>query len=275
MFIRRWVTKIKGFSRSHPVTAILIVAIILAVGFGATRVWASFETLRGSGRYISEMEAITTFNFDATKGEKGIIAYTLDEPANVRIRLVDRNDPEMVHRVLISYATQEPGEHEVEWDGKDESGNYLNPTQVRVHIQAELLASKITRQAVEIFSLVGRPYGHLHRLHEPEKCGFFTLDVNEPEPGSVLTGEVKLVLEVVGPFRGYAEDGGVGIRGYVDKTLVLDQWLEPQEVRDKFPYLTWTLDTSAFLNGEHILRLSMCDHSDHPGMASLKAEFQN
>ena len=84
-----------------------------------------------------------------------------------------------------------------------------------------------------------------------------------------------MVIEVVGPFRGYAEEGGVGIRGYVDKTLVLNQWLEPEEVQTNFPYLTWTLDTSAFTNGEHTLRLSMCDHSDHPGMASLKAEFQN
>jgi hypothetical protein len=79
----------------------------------------------------------------------------------------------------------------------------------------------------------------------------------------------------VGPFRGYAEEGGVGIRGYVDKILVLDQWLEPDDVKARFPYLTWTLDTSAFPNGEHLLRLSMCDHNDHPGVASLKAKFQN
>lgn len=53
------------------------------------------------------------------------------------------------------------------------------------------------------------------------------------------------------------------------------QWLEPEEVRAGFPLLTWTLDTVAFPNGEHILRLSMCDHKDHPGLASLKVEFQN
>jgi hypothetical protein len=46
-------------------------------------------------------------------------------------------------------------------------------------------------------------------------------------------------------------------------------------VKANFPYLTWTLDTSAFSNSEHMLYLSMCDHSDHPGLASLKAEFQN
>ena len=275
MFIRHWVAKIKGFSRSHPLTAVLIVVLIIAVGFGATRVWATYETFRGSGRYISDMEAITAFNFDPTKEEKGTIAYTLEEPAKVRIRIIDRDDPELVHRVLISYEEQEPGEYVVEWDGKDATGNYLNPYEVQVNLQAELLATKITRQAVEMFSLVGRPYGHLHRLHEPDKCGFFTLQFTNSELGSVLTGEAQLVIEIVGPFRGYAEEGGVGIRGYVDKTLVLDQWLEPQEVRDRFPYLTWTLDTSAFPNGEHFLRLSMCDHQDHPGVASLKAEFQN
>lgn len=276
MFTRHWTAKIKNFSRRHPVTAVLIVVLLLAVGFSATRVWASYETARGGpGHYLTDAEAITAFTFDPTKGEMGTISYTLTEPANVRVRLVDREDPELVHRVLISYEKQEAGVHEIQWDGKDDSGNYLDPMGIRVNIQAELTGNKLTRKAIQMFSLVGRPYGHLHRLHDPEKCGFFTMRFSEPAPGSVLTGEVKLVIEVVGSFRGYAEDGGVGIRGFVDKTMVLDQWLEQGEVKAEFPYLTWTLDTSAFPNGEHILRLSMCDHNDHPGVASLKAEFQN
>ena len=274
MFMRHWFAKIRNFSRRHPVTAILIVVLILACGFSATRVWASFELLRGSGRYITDAEAITSFTFDPTKGETGTISYTLTEPAQVRIRLIDRSDPELIHRVLISFEKQEPGFHEIQWDGLDASGNFVNPKEIRVSIHAELTATKLTRKAIEMFSLVGHPYGHLHRTHDPDKCGVYTLQFIEPAPGSVLSGEVKLVLEV-GDFRGFAEEGGVGIRGYVDKTLVLDQWLEPEEVRAKFPYLTWTLDTSAFSNGEHILRLAMCDHSDHPGVASLKAEFQN
>ena len=275
MFIRRWITKIKGFSRSHPVTAILIVVLIIACGYSATRVWASFQTVQPPGRFLTDVEAITAFTFDPTKGETGTISYTLTEPANVRVRLIDKADPELIHRVLISYEEQEPGVYDIEWDGCDASGNYVDPFEVRISIQAEHTATKLTRHAIEVFSLVGHPYGHLHRTHDPEKCGFYSLQFTEPEQGSVLTGEVKLVLEVTGDFRGFAIEGGVGIRGYVDKTLVLNQWLEPEEVRAKFPYLTWTLDTSAFPNGEHILRLSMCDHSDHPGMASLKAEFQN
>ena len=274
MFMRHWFAKIKGFSRRHPLTAVLIVVLIIAVGYSATRVWASFQTVQGPGRFLTEVEAITAFTFDPTKGETGTISYTLTEPAKVRIRLIDRSDPELIYRVLISYEKQEPGVHEIEWDGRDASGNYVDPFEIHVNIGAELTATNLTGQAIEILSLVGHPYGHLHRLHEAEKCGFFTLQFIEPAPASVLSGEVKLVLEVLGTFRGFAEEGGIGVRGYVDKTLVLNQWLEPEDVQAKFPYLTWTLDTSAFPNGEHILRLSMCDHSDHPGMASLKAEFQ-
>ena len=275
MFIRRWITKIKGFSRSHPVTAVLIVVLIIACGYSATRVWASFQTVQPPGRFFTDAEAISAFTFDPTKGETGTISYTLTEPAKVRVRLIDREDPELIHRVLISYEKHEPGVHEIEWDGKDASGNDVDPMGGLVIIQAELTSTKLTRQAIEMASLVGHPYGHLHRTHDSEKCGFYTLQFSEPAPGSVLTGEVKLVLELLGDFRGYAEEGGIGVRGYVDKTLVLNQWLEPEEVIANFPYLTWTLDTSAFPDGEHILRLSMCDHSDHPGMASLKAEFQN
>ena len=274
MFVRRWIAKIKGFSRRHPVTAILIVVLILACGYSATRVWATFETVQPPGRFLTDVEAITALTFDPTKGETGTISYTLTEPAIVRVRFIDRDDPELIHRVLIAYEEQEPGFHEIQWDGCDASGNYLKPMEMRVNIQAEHTATKITQEAAHMFGLVGHPYGHLHRLHDPEKCGSYTLQFIEPAPESVLSGEVKLVLEV-GDFRGFAIEGGVGIRGYVDKTLVLNQWLEPEEVQAKFPYLTWTLDTSAFPNGEHILRLSMCDHSDHPGMASLKAEFQN
>ncbi|MFC2122739.1 FlgD immunoglobulin-like domain containing protein [Bacteroidota bacterium] len=275
MIYKRLIEKITGFLRSRPLTAALIAVLILAIAFSATRVWASYEMARGPGRYITDTEAVTAFNFNPFIGEKGTISYTLAEEAKVRVRLVDRDDPELVHRVLISYEQQEPGVHNVEWDGKDASGNYLDPTKVRVHIQGELTSTKITRKAIQIFSMVGRPYGHLHRLHEPDKCGFYTIVFRQVEPGSVLTGKVQLIIEVIGSFRGYAEEGGVGIRGYVDKTLVLDQWLEPEDVRAKFPFLTWTLDTSAFPNSEHTLRLSMCDHNDHPGVASLKAIFQN
>lgn len=275
MLIRHSLGRGRSFVRRYPLTAGLIVVFILASAFTATRIWATTQIGRSGGSFITDTEAITAFTFDPTQGEMGMINYTLKEAAKVRVRLVDREDPELIYRTLISYEQQEPGVHQVAWDGRDDNGSLLDQNIVRVQIQAELLSTPLSRKAIQAFSLVGRPYGHLHRLHDPEKCGFFTLRFSEPAQGTVLTGQARLVIEVVGPFRGYAEEGGVGIRGYVDKTLVLDQWLEPEDVVAKFPYLTWTLDTSAFPSGPHMLRLSMCDHNDHPGVASLKVEFSN
>ena len=275
MSIRQSLDKLRTFTQKYPLTVALVAVLVLAIAFSTLRVWASWQAGQGGGRYITDTEAITAFVFDPTKGEKGIISYNLEEPAKVRVRIVDRDDPELIYSTLISYQEQEPGMHEIEWDGRDDTGNFMDLNAVGVHIQAELLSTKLTRKAIEMFSLVGQPYGHLHRLHDPEKCGFFTLHFAEPVSESVLSGEEELLIEVVGPFRGYAEEGGVGIRGFVDKTLVLDQWLEPEAVRAKFPFITWTLDTAAFPDGEHILRLSMCDHNDHPGVASLKVTFKN
>lgn len=275
MSIHQIAEHVKTVPRKYPLTFALIIVLILAIAFSGLRVWASLEASRAGGRHITNQEAISTFHFDPTKGEKGVISYDLTAPAKVRVRIVNREDPELIYKTLISYQEQVPGTHKLEWDGRDDAGNFVDLNTVGVQIQAELLSTKLTQKAVEMFSLVGSPYGHLHRLHDPNKCGFFTIHFTEPASESVLSGEVKLLIEVVGPFRGYAEEGGVGIRGYVDKTLVLDQWLEPEDVRAKFPYLTWTLDTSAFPDGEHILRLSMCDHKDHPGVASLKVKFDN
>ncbi len=235
---------------------------------------------------MKNLSVISAYTFDPSKGETGKISYELLEPARVRIAITEKDDPDQLYRTLL-WDWQQAGRHVVEWDGTDQSGFPINRKQCAVRIRCiaksahrpgtRVIKSLTTEQLVQ--GLQGPPD---HRGCDAEKCkpmkvrlvGILEKDgmiSKELSPGQVLSGVVTIEAEAAKDARGYADKTGYGVRWIVDQQLVAAQYYE-KEADGKF---SWALDTTAFRNGEHVLRVSTCDHYDHTGLVGAKVVFDN
>jgi len=238
---------------------------------------------------MKNLSTISAYTFDPSKGETGKISYELLEPARMRIAITEKDDPDQLYRILL-WDWQEAGRHVVEWDGTDQSGYPIDRMQcaIRTACMAKsahrpgtrVIKSLTTEQLVQ--GLQGPPD---HRGCDADKCkpmkvrlvGLVEKDakggmkVKELSPGQILSGVVTIEAEAARDARGYADKTGYGVRWMVDQQLVAAQYYE-KECDGKFSY---PLDTTVFRNGEHVLRVSTCDHYDHTGLVGIKVVFGN
>lgn len=238
---------------------------------------------------IKNISVISVYTFDSAKGERGKISYELLEPARTRIAITDKDDPDQLYRVLF-WDWQEAGRQQIEWDGTDQSGYPLDRMKCSVRTKAvakslyqpgtKVIKSLTTEQLIQ--GLQGPPD---HSGCEPEKCKpmkvrFVSISSKndtgtqsnaEILSGAVLSGMVVIEAEVAKDARGYSDKTGYGVRWMINQQLVAAQYYE-KESGGKFSY---SLDTTAFRNGEHVLRVSTCDHYDHIGIAGINVIFDN
>jgi hypothetical protein len=239
---------------------------------------------------VKNLSVIRAYTFDPAKGEKGKISYELTEPARVRIVITEKDDPDQLYRTLL-WDWQEAGRQVVEWDGTDESG-YLIINRKNCSIRTISIAKSAHRPGTRVIKpltteqlvkgLQGPPN---HSRCDADKCKAMTVRFvgllekgakggatnTESSPGPVLSGVVTIEAEAAKDGRGYADKTGYGVRWMVDEQLVAAHYYE-KECDGKFSY---PLDTSAFRNGEHVVRVSTCDHYDHTGVAGTKVVFDN
>jgi len=238
---------------------------------------------------IKNISVISVYTFDPAKGERGKISYELQEPARTRIAITDKNDPDQLYRVLF-WDWQKAGKQQIEWDGTDQSGYPLDRMNCAVRTKAiagslyqpdsKVIKSLTTEQLVQ--GMQGPPD---HSGCDPEKCKPMKVKFinfvskndtgtqvsHESVPGTVLSGVVTIEAQVDKNARGYGDTTGFGVRWMIDQQLVAAQYYE-KESGGKFHY---SLDTTAFRNGEHVLRVSTCDHYDHIGITGIKVIFDN
>ena len=117
----------------------------------------------------------------------------------------------------------------------------------------------------------GHKYGHIHNRHHTWACREVLLKILSPKEGEKLSGKVVIKAEVDKERRGYGDKYGYGVRCYLNRKLVNEQFYKP-ESDGKFSY---PLDTTAFLDGEYMLNLGMCDHNDHGTSAGVKVTIDN
>ena len=238
---------------------------------------------------MKNISVISVYTFDPGKGETGSISYDLLEPARTRIVITAKDDPDQLYRVLF-WDWQGAGKQQIEWDGTDQSGYPLDRMTCAVRTNAiaksvhqpgtKVVKPLTTEQLVQ--GLQGPPD---HSVCDPEKCKpmevrFVSIggksDAGTPlnkklSHGAVLSGVVAIEAEVAKDARGYGNMTGYGVRWMVDQQLVAAQYYE-KESDGKF---RWALDTTAFRDGEHVLRVSTCDHYDHIGLVGTKVIFAN
>ncbi|UCG59479.1 MAG: hypothetical protein JSU70_08190, partial [Phycisphaerales bacterium] len=77
---------------------------------------------------VTEISTFGALSFDPKEKEFGEISYKLSRPAWIRIRIVLRNDEQLVLRTLVDWSKREAGKHVETWDGRDAAGHPINKT---------------------------------------------------------------------------------------------------------------------------------------------------
>ena len=229
-----------------------------------------------------EIEEITIkpASFDPTNGEKGKINFDLAEPGIVRAFVRPKEKRFILLKTLLDFEAKEEGTHELEWDGKDNKGNILDPSMYRISIQAQPLrdseydfeslpwdADPHMREEM-ILCLEDNKRVHAHFVHPKEKCKEMDVKITSPKNGDTVKGKVKIVREIDESTRCYGAAHGHSARFYVDYML-LQENKDDQELVSE-----WVWDTADIPPGKHVLSATCCDHHDHMGADSIMINIE-
>ncbi len=223
---------------------------------------------------LQEVDLTEAFTFRPEQGERASLRYRLAEPAQVQIRVKHSGTRELFLATLLNWERREAGEHVEIWDGCDYSGNRIDMSKATM-----TLFARPPGHGHEIMPLDARTpeeivhseEEHKHETHHPWAEEVPTLQILEPQPQSELSGVVVIRSQVDEDQRGYGDIYGYGVRYYVDGVLAREEFYQP-ESNGTFAY---RLDTTAFPDGAHLLRVGMCDHHQHASSASVPVVFSN
>lgn len=287
----------RKFSLSHHsfhlrsaalIIAVSLIAVVSAQGMNNVNQEKSTTKEEILKPVFRDIIFVRAYAVDPSKGEQAPITYTLTEPALMRIIVCAPNDPDQLYRILL-WEWQEAGPHTVMFDGKDQNGYPLDMKKCAFWASAyekdrykpgTIELKPLTTQDL----ILGKQGPHNHLFCFKDKCkpsqvrfaGFQNVlpnpsdDIFPIKKDVVLSGVVNIKAHVAKDARGYGDITGYGVRWMVDQTLISAQYYE----RDCDGEFEFQLDTSAFPEGSHILRVSCCDHYDHIGVFSMRVNFR-
>ncbi len=224
---------------------------------------------------VKDVSTIRAYTFDPSDGEEGAISYNLLQPARLRIIISAKGDQDQLYRVLL-WDWQEPGNHEVVWDGMDQSGYPVVPKECSIWMRFDPKSTyrpktKVIQPLTTAELVMGKQGLHDHNTCDPDKCKLSKPLIKEPRDGAIVSGTITIKVEVDKNARGYADQSGYGARWMVDQQLIAGMYYE-KESDGKFEF---RLDTTSFPNGPHVIRVGTCDHYDHVGATSIQLIFEN
>jgi hypothetical protein len=201
----------------------------------------------------STREALT---FDPHLGKPATIYYSLTKAGTIRLRIVRRDNPELVLLTLQDWTEQGFGRHEVRWDGRDASGNIINNKKVLITFDAK-----------------DQAFGGKHQEHDARRCYDPKLII---ETTPELTRKIKGNLDIITSFAEGPDrirwDPNCEVKYFIDYSLfkreVFKNIVNTTRFREDKFYLR--LDTTKLSKGEHIITVNINDFNDHIGTASLK-----
>lgn len=217
------------------------------------------------------------FAFDPAKGESGYITYTIDEPARISIKVIKAKTRELYLKTILNWEKREAGTHTETWDGKDYDGKIIDLTEAIIVMEGEPMATYAPgAYSVEGLSdeeiVHGHPFGHAHNVYKEGANVVPELVVTSVKNGDVISGLVKIESELADwSEKGYGEEVGYGVRYYLDHNLVEEEFYDKKS-NGKFSY---TLDTTAYPDGEYNLYVGMCDHHQHATSRGCKIKIKN
>jgi hypothetical protein len=117
----------------------------------------------------------------------------------------------------------------------------------------------------------GKKEGHHHGLHHAYAETIPEIDIISIKDSQIFSGIVLLEAVVSKNKRGYGNKYGYGVRYYLDRKQIAEEFYKPES--DGHFY--YRFDTTAFQDGEHLLTIGMCDHHEHVTSKSYKIIIKN
>lgn len=225
---------------------------------------------------FTDFDMEMAFSFDPAKGEKGVITYTIPEPARISIKVLMAGTRELFLNTILNWEDREAGTHTETWDGRDYSGNIIDLSRAFIVIEGEPKSTyapgKYSLEGMSDEEIIhGHQWGHAHNEYEEAANVVPEIAMTSIEDGDVLSGVVILESEVVSEGKGYGNEAGYGVRYYMDNTVLQEEFYDASS-QGKFSY---SLDTTAVPNGEYTLYVGMCDHHQHVTSKSYKVRIEN
>lgn len=199
--------------------------------------------------WILDRSTSEVLTFNPSRGESATVSFRLTRPARVRVRLVRRDQPSLLVRTLVDWRSLELGQHKIQWDGRDASGNLTDNRKILVVFQGD-------RE---------HDGGIDHFRHEPQNCHDLQVAISsskgtrrvESRSGAIYGLKVQLADRPEGAQRRYH------LRAFLDWT----PWIGPVMIENArwFPLP----EPRALGSGEHVIAVNVDDGNDHVGAATI------
>ncbi|MBI5410250.1 MAG: hypothetical protein HZA14_12885 [Nitrospirae bacterium] len=199
--------------------------------------------------YIINRSTYEALNFDPALGKPATISYKLTKAGTIRLRIARRDNPGLILLTLLDWTEQPFGEHKVQWDGRDASGNIIDNKKILIHFDAK-----------------DQALGGKHREHDKLNCGDPKLIIKtNPETLRNIKGNLELRASFSdGPDR-IKWSSGCEVKYFIDYGLIKKEVF--QKVQNEFSLV---IDTSKLSAGEHLITVNISDMNDHVGTAGLR-----
>jgi hypothetical protein len=214
--------------------------------------------------------------FNPEKGEKGIIGYTISESGIVSIKVKASGTRELFLATIVNWEKREAGSHTEYWDGRDYGGNLVDPSSVQIIVEGEPMSAyqpgSMELKEISIEDIIhGKTEGHYHGSHHAYADRIPDIDITSVHEHQILSGMVLIESVVSKEKRGYGNIYGYGVRYYLDRVQIAEEFYKP----DSDGCFNYRLDTTAFQDGEHLLSVGMCDHHEHVTSKTYKIIIKN
>ncbi len=199
---------------------------------------------------IMNRSTYDAYHLDSTTDESAIISYSVSRTGWVRVRLVRRDNKDIVLRTIQQWTESHydnKRKYQIEWDGKDATGNRIDP-----------------RQMVILFEARDSTNGGMHKTHSDQNCKDPELTVSAPKKTGTIGGGVTFVVTLEGLPNTNGDASGYEARVYLDDKLI-DTLRLPGSSRT----FTYRVEPDILTKADHTITLNLDDFQDHIGVANI------
>ena len=192
--------------------------------------------------------------FDPSLGKPATISYRLNKSGCIRIRIVHRNQTDMLIRTLQDWTQQDFGKYNIPWDGRDSSGNIVDNKKVLV-----------------LFESKDKDNGLQHQKHDESTCRDPMLVImTQPDSRELVSGMFEMITTFPGEANPWEHSDALEVRYYVDYKL-----FQKERVVPEIKKFVFKMDTACMENGSHLITVIIDDLHDHIGSAGVKINVEN
>lgn len=205
---------------------------------------------------VSIMNRVTheVMTFDPSHGKPATISYSLNKHGCIRIRLIHREQSNLLIRTLQDWTNQGFGKYEIKWDGRDASGNIVDNKRIFV-----------------LFEAKDQGKGRQHHDHPEGLCRDPLLMIQtHSNPCNLVKGTLEIQTSVVGETYGFPNEVGYEARYYIDYKL-----FKVEKFEKGIKNFMFKLDTKTLQSGDHLITVNIDDLHDHIGSAGLRVSVEN